>query len=165
MFAHKPPMLAAGLLILGLTSIGAGRWQPSAVADPAPASGAAKAPEPAAETTLAAQEKPRPGDRARQVRRQLSQYVTVEPMPAKTSLWTAVQLLSKKFDLVIDIDRKAFAASGVQNVEECSVGLPRMTNVRLSAVLRRLSRQVQAEDYTGAFLVRPDGIELTTTYQ
>jgi hypothetical protein len=147
MLVHKLPILTGIVFAVGLIGLSAGR-------QPAPA---------AAEERELAREQPRPGERARQIRRQLAQYVTVEPIEANTSLGTAVRLLGKKLKIPLRLDKKAFEAIGVQNVEECPVELPRLTDVRLGAALR-LMRQVKGDQYLGTYVVRPDCVELTTNY-
>lgn len=161
MFVHKLPTVVAVLLTVGLIGAGAA-WLQS---HPAGAAQPVAADAPKADPALAKdREQPRPGERARHIRRQLTQYVSVDAFEANTTLWTAARLLSKKFNIPIDIDKNAFAAIGVQKVEECPVELPKMTDVRLGAILRRVLSQVKGDQYTGAYVVRPDRVELTTSY-
>jgi len=173
MFVHKLQTVAALLLTLGLVGAGAGAWlQPAGPApesapplaasvDVAVADAPRELPDPA---TSKDREKPRPGERARQIRQQLSQYVTLDAIEPNTPLKDAAEFISKKFKIPIDIDAQAFAAIGIVKVEETPVSLPKMTDVRLGTVLRRLMRQVKGDTYVGAYVVRPDHVELTTTY-
>jgi RNA polymerase sigma factor (sigma-70 family) len=173
MFAHKLQAVAALLLTLGLVGAGAGAWlQP---ASPAPESmppvlagvevAAADAPKaPPNPATTKDRERPQPGERARQIRRQLSQYVTLEAIDPNTPLSDAIKLIGEKFKIPIDIDKKAFEMIGVAKVEDTPVELPKITDVRLGVVLSRLMRQVKGDQYTGAYLIRPDRVELTSTY-
>jgi RNA polymerase sigma factor (sigma-70 family) len=172
MFAHKLQTVAAVLLTLGLVGAGAGAWLHSAPAGPVVDDGppaaaavevaAADAPPEKPDAALDPKEKLRPG--ARQFRRALSQLVTVEAIPANTTLSDALEILGKQLNLTFQIDDNAFAAIGVQKAAETAVTLPKMTNVRLRTVLNKLLGQVKGDTYVGAVLVRPDHIEITTTY-
>jgi hypothetical protein len=167
MFVHK---LQTVLLTLGLVGAGAGAWlQPASENPPPLAAGvqvaAADSPkEPPNPAMSKDRDVPRPGERARQLRRQLSQYVTLEAIDPHTPLGDAVKHISEKFRIPIGIDKKAFEAVGVQKVEETPVELPKMNNVRLCVVLGRLMSQIKGDQYTGAYLIRPDRVELTSTY-
>jgi RNA polymerase sigma factor (sigma-70 family) len=96
------------------------------------------------------------------VRRRLSQIVTLE-IP-NTTLSDALKIITEKTRVPIVVDEKAFEAIGVQKPGEAFVELPKMTNVRLSYALKRLLAQIKGDVYTGSFLVRSDHVEVTTTY-
>lgn len=170
MFVHKLQAVAAVLVTLGLVSGSAGVWMQAAPAEPAAENESAvvaraEAPDAPAETAVAREKDvPRPGERARSARRALAQYVTVPAIAPNTSLEDAVKILSEQFKIPIDIDMKAFEAIGVARAQEQPVELPKMTNVRLGAVLKRLTAQVRGDQYTGTYLVKPSGVEVTTTY-
>jgi hypothetical protein len=78
----------------------------------------------------------------------------VEGVPLKE----VVQFLSERFNVAILIDLPAFMKySEIQDIENQSVKLPRMTNVRLRTALRRLLTQVDADflQQDGAVVVVP----------
>src|SRR5262249_35833055 len=98
MLTHKLQAVAAVLLTLCLVGAATGAWLhsvpggPAAEDSPAVEVAAAEAPPLAGDPALAkdSKELPRPGERARQVRHQLSQYVTLEAIDANTPLKEAV---------------------------------------------------------------------------
>src|SRR5271168_4085835 len=111
MCVHKIAMAAAAFCTFGLFAAGAGSWPPASPSRQF----AADKPEVQANPGLARdREQPRPGERARQLRRQLAQYVSIEAIEANTPLETAVRSLSKKFKIPLEIDGKAFQAVGLQ---------------------------------------------------
>jgi len=75
----------------------------------------------------------------------------------KTPLRDAMEFLSDRYNVTILIDNAAFKLESIDNVEDLPVHLPRISNVRLQTVLQLLSNQVN-----GSYLVKPDGIEITT---
>ena len=69
----------------------------------------------------------------------------------------ALEFLSDRLDVTILVDEAAFKLESIDNVEDLPVHLPRMSNVHLQTVLQLLSDQVN-----GTYLIKPDGIEITT---
>lgn len=103
--------------------------------------------------------------KGKELRARLRQPITLENgIDANTPLKDAVEFLAEHASVQIFIDSQAFAAIGVQKVEEQPVQLPKLKNVSLSRVLRLLLSQIKGDIYTGDWLLRPDGIELTTSY-
>lgn len=152
MFARRS--LAAPVAALTLGVILLARWLPAEAAPEPPLQG------------IVSKEKdpPKPGEVARKARRALVQYVSVDAIKPNTPFKDAVETLSERFRIPIEIDNRAFEAIGVQKADEQPVELPKMTNVRLGTVLKRLAAQVKGDQYTGAYLVRPTGVSMTTTY-
>jgi hypothetical protein len=69
-------------------------------------------------------------------------------------------LLSDKYDLTFIVDAKEFErSSGVANIEDANVRLPKMPAVSLQTVLRQLLTQLPGE---GTILVRHDHLLVTT---
>lgn len=172
MFLTKLKTVAAVLLVLGLVGTGAGALMsrgPGAKQRPAPAVEVpvlAAAPAEAADPAPAAKD-----DRAndikaqyRQVHSRLAKTIDFNGFEAGTTLKDALDTLSQKFDIGITIDADAFAEINVQNVEEQNVKLAKMRHARLSVLLRMLLSQIRGDVYRGTYVVRPEGIEVTTTY-
>ncbi|MBV9124176.1 MAG: STN domain-containing protein, partial [Planctomycetes bacterium] len=80
-----------------------------------------------------------------------------KPIDPNTPLQDALEFLSGHFGVLFLVDEEAFQAAGIQDIEQQTVAAPRMINVRLSTVLKRLLDQVN-----GGYLLRPDHIEITT---
>ena len=82
----------------------------------------------------------------------------------KFTLAEALLNLEKHYDLTFEVNEAAFKAEGVDDVKAVPVaerGIPKMTDVRLDTVLRKVLARVPAQ--SGAtYLVRADGIEITT---
>jgi hypothetical protein len=150
------------LLILGLLGIGAGivRNASTTVTAGEALPAARQAAAPAEDATKTA---PLPGPRSRQVHKWLAQSVTLEFEP-NTPLKEALQTITDKYKVTFAIDNTAFEAIGVQKPEEHPVQLPKVTNVRLARVLPKLLKQIKGDVYHGTFQVRPDRVEITTTY-
>lgn len=104
-------------------------------------------------------------DPAALARAKLAERVDLkEGIPANTPLQEALDHMSKEYGIPITLDEEAFKEIEVQKPGECPVSLPRMKGVRLGSVLRALLRQVRGNQHTGAYLVRPDGLLVTTSY-
>ncbi|MBY0522918.1 MAG: sigma-70 family RNA polymerase sigma factor [Gemmataceae bacterium] len=173
MFLTKLKTVAALLVVLGLVGTGAGallshapggQQRPGSAAElpfvaAAPA-GAAADSAPAAKDNRANDVK----TQRRLVNKRLAQTIDFPGFEANTPLKDALEFLSQKFDVTITIDSDAFAEIGVQKAEEQSVQLPKMKNARLSVLLRRLLSQIRGDRYQGTYVVRPEGVEVTTTY-
>ncbi len=146
-----------GFLVLGiLLSAGAGILLSQAGnAVPLPAKALAAEPAPKLDPTV---------PRSRKIHKALAQVYTQDEVPANTPLKDVLKAMSDKFKVEIIVDKKAFEAIGVQKADEYAVELPKMTDVRLSAVLTKLLKQIQGDAYTGTYQVRPGHIEITSTY-
>jgi hypothetical protein len=83
---------------------------------------------------------------------------------ANTTLKDALDFISETYGLPITVDEEAFQAIEVQKVADQPVSLPKMKGVRLSTVMRLLLKQVKGNRYCGAYLVRPDSVEVTTSF-
>jgi len=104
-------------------------------------------------------------NRGKALRARLNQPITLENgIDANTPLKDALDFLGEQAKVQFLIDSNAFAAIGIQKVEEQPVQLPKMKEVSLARVLRLLLGQVKGDVYSGDWLVRPDCIEITTTY-
>jgi len=102
---------------------------------------------------------------AHELRQKLSQPITLEKgIGPSATLNDALELLSDRYGLTIIVDSNAFAAIGVQKVEETAVQMPRMSGVPLATVLRLLVGQVKGDTYVGTYQINNDYIEVTTTY-
>lgn len=170
MFLTKLKAAAVVLLAIALMGTGAGALmsrtpsnEPAEEAAVSPAGGAvAAAP---VEPPVLLGEKGKARDIRRKLRKDLMQTVTLDKgIDPNTPLKDALEFLSSEYSTTFIIDSKAFEAIGVQKVEDQPVALPRMKDVRLSTVLRLLLGQVKGDVYTGTYLLRPDYIEITTTY-
>jgi hypothetical protein len=153
MFANK---LSAVLVLTVSLGAGAGillSQQGNAV--PLPAKALAAEPAPKLDPSV---------PRSRKVHKALAHVFTQEEVPANTPLQDVLKDLSDKHKVEIIIDKKAFDAIGVQKAGEQPVELPKMTDVRLSTVLKKLLRQVVGDVYRGTYQVRPGHIEITTEY-
>ena len=69
----------------------------------------------------------------------------------------AMEFLADRYDVTILVDEAAFRLEGTEAIGDMPVGLPRVSNVRLQTILQLLCEQVN-----GSYLVKPDGIEITT---
>src|SRR5271157_5340743 len=79
---------------------------------------------------------------AHELRQKLNQPITLDKgIGPSATLNDALEFLSDRYGLTIIVDTNAFAAIGVQKVEETPVQLPKMTGVPLSTVLRLLMGQ------------------------
>jgi hypothetical protein len=104
-------------------------------------------------------------NRGKALRARLNQPITLENgIDPNTPLKDALDFLGDQAKVQFLIDNKAFEAIGIQKVEEQPVQLSKMKNVSLARVLRLLLGQIKGDVYSGAWLVRADGIEITTSY-
>jgi DNA-directed RNA polymerase specialized sigma24 family protein len=103
---------------------------------------------------------------ARVARQKLAERLDLpKGIEANTPLKEALDFISERHGVQILLDEAAFAEINIQKVGEQPVQLPKMKNVRLATVLRLLLKQVRGDNgYTGGYVVRPDGLEVTTTY-
>jgi hypothetical protein len=103
-----------------------------------------------------------PKDQALSVAQKLFQPVKLNGFDdPKTTLQEALDHLADKYDIHFDINEEAFKAEGLNDVEKVPIAekpIPKMNNVRLDRVLRRVLARVPLATY----LVRRDGIEITT---
>ncbi|OAI46637.1 hypothetical protein AYO44_11010 [Planctomycetaceae bacterium SCGC AG-212-F19] len=84
--------------------------------------------------------------RDQDVRRRLARVVVLERgIDPNTPLKDALEYLTKRFDLEFRVDEKAFAAAGVEAVDERTVSLPRLA-VPLGTILRLLLRQIDPDN-------------------
>jgi hypothetical protein len=94
----------------------------------------------------------------------LTSRITFQALDQATTLQDALDALADRYDLTFEINEAAFKAEGVEDVRSAGVAdrpLPKMTNVRLETVLRKILARVPAS--SGAtYLLRADGIEITT---
>lgn len=138
-----------------------GTWHSAGLADRAIAAPVAEV----AKTAVAVpKDKDRDANPARVVRMRLVERVDFPGFEPNTPLKEALDFLREKYSVPIILDEAAFEAMGVQKVGEQPVHLPKMKNVRFAAILRLLLKQIKGEQYTGGFLVRPDGLEVTGSY-
>jgi hypothetical protein len=92
------------------------------------------------------------------LRELLNKPVTLEKgIDRNSPLKDALEFLADRNDVTILLDEAAFKLEGTENIGDLPVGLPRMSNVRLQTILQLLCEQVN-----GSYLVKPDGIEITT---
>jgi hypothetical protein len=94
----------------------------------------------------------------------LATRVSFPGLDQGTPLQEALDFLASRFDLTFEINEAAFKAEGVDDVRNTPVAdrpLPKMTNVRLDTVLRKVLARVPAGS-GASYLVRADGIEITT---
>ena len=113
-----------------------------------------------------AQVKPDEANPARLARKWLAQRIDLpKGIEANTPLKDVLEFLGKDSKVNIVVDANAFTGIGVQKVEEQPVQLSAMKNVRRATVLRLLLGQLKGDVYTGGYLVRADGIKVTTTYK
>jgi RNA polymerase sigma factor (sigma-70 family) len=95
--------------------------------------------------------------------RKLDQSVTIEKGAQSARLAEVLELLSDMYDVTILIDSQAFAAAGIEKVEEFDVRLPAVNDIKRSALLQKVLDQVQKGDWTAQFttgvgLVGPDSV-------
>jgi hypothetical protein len=171
MFVNKVKFAAALiLLVLGVVGAGTGvLWsqvtvepqdaeraeQPVAAADPA---------KPMADGATNKNDPVKLVPRSRRVHKRLAQVVSQDAFEPKTKLKDALAFISERYAIPIIVNKKAFDAIGIKAVEEEPVELPKMTDVRLYTVLRILLAQIKGDTYSGTYLVRPDHVEVTSTY-
>ena len=90
-------------------------------------------------------------------------FMGVEADP-KEPLQEVLDSLAAHFDLTFEVNEAAFKAEGVDDVRAVPVaerGIPKMADVRLETVLRKILARVPSQ--SGAtYLLRADGIEITT---
>ncbi len=146
------------LLALAVLGLGSGLFRGTATADPV---ARVAVPEREGEKK---EEANKETDLARLARTKLAQRVDFAGLDANTPLKDALDFLRDTYRLPIFVDEASFQAIEVQKVEEQPVQLPKMHNVRLGTVLRLLLKQIRGNRDTGSFLIRPDGIEVTTTF-
>lgn len=102
---------------------------------------------------------------AKKVRMALDRRITLDKgVPPNTTLKDVLDFFETEFGVPFLIDSNAFAATGVQKVEEQPVQLPIMAKVPLRKVLRLLLGQIKGEPYFGTFLAQDDHVLVTTTY-
>jgi hypothetical protein len=87
----------------------------------------------------------------------LARKTDLEQGVTNTALKEVLQHLMDRWDVTILVDQEAYRAEGLQNIDENAINLPKLKNLRVTTVLRLVAKQVN-----GAFLVRPDYLELTT---
>jgi hypothetical protein len=105
---------------------------------------------------------PPEGPAAAAVRAKLATLQTVGSFERNTSLQEALDFLQKHCGVTIVYDRKALAASGIQDLEKELIQLPRMINIPAAQVLELLLSQVGGDEDTVRFRVRPGAVEITT---
>jgi hypothetical protein len=172
MFVNKVKFAAVLiLLVLGVVGAGTGVLWSQVTAEPPNADrgedpvAAADPAKPMADGAANKNDPVKLVPRSRRVHKRLGQVVSQDAFQPKTPLKDALAFISERYDVPIMIDKKAFQAIGVAKVEEEPVELPKMKDVRLYTVLRILLTQIKSDTYGGTYLVRPDHIEVTTTYQ
>lgn len=107
----------------------------------------------------------RSGGVGSELRARLHRPITVEyGFGPSMTLGDALEFLSDRYDVPIDVDVNAFAAIGVAKVKEQPVQLPGFRNVSLGTVLRLLLNQIKGDVYVGTYHIRDGRIEVTTTY-
>jgi hypothetical protein len=91
----------------------------------------------------------------------LAKAINFPGLDAKTAVGDALGLLSERYGVNIEVNEAAFKEAGVDNPVEQTIdrGLPKMNNARLEAVLRKLLARIPGD---AAYLIRADGIEITT---
>jgi hypothetical protein len=98
------------------------------------------------------------------LRRKLAEPINLEKgIGPNCTLNDALEYFSDRYDLTIVVDEEAFQAIGVLKVGESPVQLPRMTGVPLRLALQKMLAQLKGEEHAGAFLIRGDHLEITTT--
>jgi hypothetical protein len=108
-------------------------------------------------------------NKARELRELLAKPVDLpDGIPANSTLQDTLDFLREKFStqgmsLNFVLDAEAFSMIEVQKVEEQQVSLRPVSQVRLSSVLRLILRQIRGSMGTGAYLIRDDGVYITTT--
>jgi hypothetical protein len=112
---------------------------------------------------------PAPGPRAEEGKNEplsarLTSRVSFPALENPTTLQDALDALADRFGLTFEVNEAAFKAEMVEDVRSAAVAdrpFPKMTNVRLDTVLRKILARVPAA--SGAtYLLRADGIEITT---
>ncbi|MBY0522595.1 MAG: hypothetical protein K2R98_04330 [Gemmataceae bacterium] len=101
----------------------------------------------------------------RAIREKLDRPINLQfGIDPNTPLKDALEFLADRHDLTFIVDSNAFAAIGVQKVEEQPVQLPKMSGVPIRVVLRLLLSQIKGDVYSGAFILKDGHVEVTTTY-
>jgi WD40 repeat protein/tetratricopeptide (TPR) repeat protein len=119
------------------------------------------APDPATDADLLTASRPRAAERERDLRAKLARPVTLERgIDPHTPLTDALAFLSDRYDLTIVLDSDAFEQAGIVKVKDQQVGMPKIIGGRLETVLLMILSQVG-----GTYLIRPDGLVVTTTQQ
>jgi hypothetical protein len=102
------------------------------------------------------QEKVRPAHTTRELLTKLARPVSFEKgIDANTQLKDALEFVSEQFDVQIIVNPTAFREVGVNEIESQPVRMPRILNVRLSALLRLVLGQVNA-----TYVVLPEYVEI-----
>ncbi len=104
-------------------------------------------------------------DRLSGLRAKLVERVDLpDGLPANTSLKDALDFISETYKVPLTLDTEAFKDIEIAQANEQPVSLPPMKGVRIGTMLRMMLKQVKGNRYTGAYRVRPDHIEVTTSY-
>jgi RNA polymerase sigma factor (sigma-70 family) len=171
MFVNKVKFAAALiLLVLGVVGAGTGALWSQVAAEPPNADrgedpvAAADPAKPMADDAANKKDPIKLVPRSRRVHKRLGQVVSQDAFQPKTKLKDALAFISERYSIPIIVNKRAFDAIGIKAVEEEPVELPKMTDVRLYTVLRILLAQIKGDVYSGTYLVRPDHVEVTTTY-
>jgi hypothetical protein len=146
----------AALTVVSVAAIGlsAGLWH-----------GQAAVPDNTAPKDTALAKNKNDSDRLPALRAKLLERVDLpQGLAANTPLKDALDFIEETYGVPITLDEEAFKDIEVQKAGEQPVSLPPLKGVRLNTLLRTLLKQVKGNRYTGAFLLRPDGIEVTTSY-
>lgn len=102
--------------------------------------------------------------KAREVRDQLAKPVNLDKgIDINTPLKDALEFLAQQYGFNFIINSEAFAAIGVQKVEEQSVQLPKTVGVPMSKVLQMLVSQIKGDEEFGTYLIRGGEVEITTS--
>lgn len=107
-------------------------------------------------------------NRARDLRAKLAAPITLDRgIDPNTPLKDLIEFLAEKQGVTIVLDHEAFAAAGIEQVEQQPMKLPKLVSVRFSSVLQLVLKQLKGSGTPpGAlYLVRPDFIEITTLCQ
>jgi hypothetical protein len=102
--------------------------------------------------------------RAAEVRKKLAAPVEFSGIEdAELPLQEALKFVSDRFAVAFEVNEQAFRDEQIDNINEKAVGrsMPKMTNVPLETVLRRILARVQAVSGT-TFVVRGGVVEITT---
>jgi hypothetical protein len=85
---------------------------------------------------------------ARKLEQPFSLDTAVKPSP----LLDVLDFISDRYDLTIIVNGQAFAAAGIDKVEEVQVSLPVQQNAKLGTVLQKIVDQVERGDWTAQFI-------------
>jgi hypothetical protein len=98
---------------------------------------------------------------ARLEKRLAELIITLEnPIEPAANVGDCVELLSARYDLLLLVNRSAFAAVGFDKVDETHLGIGPQRDVPLGDVLRKLFSQVNKGDWTATCIVREDHVEI-----